>query len=464
MDPARQLRISEDLIRRFAGAVRALQLYAPGHPLVQRSLDAFTESLSQLLVEQQTIAVGLIEQELVIGDLPLPRGSENFAELIRRLEAVGVERIAFERGVTTDELSTLVQTLAHPERKPGQANVGASPADATTTLHGLPHIRVGRISLDERVDASAADVATIRRLYTEAVGLAANLWDAAQQDGVPDPNQSKQLVDNLAQAVAQNRTALVALTALKEYDNYTFTHMVNVSILTMGQARGLGIDGSLLREFGLAALMHDIGKVRTPTEILNKPDKLTDEEFAIMRMHVVDGAEILRRTPDMPPITPVVSFEHHLRIDGTGYPFGVKRGTLNLATMLCSIADVYDAMRSQRAYQQAFPTDRILAVLQRNDGTQFDQHLVRRFSQLMGIYPPGNLVKLDTGQFAVVLRVFAPDPYRPKVRVIADAGGEKIARPYDVNLWEASAESDGPQAVISPVNPSTLGVDPLTYL
>ena len=194
-----------------------------------------------------------------------------------------------------------------------------------------------------------------------------------------------------------NRTALIALTALKNYDNYTFTHMVNVSILTMSQARALGIDGSTLRELGLAALMHDIGKVRTPTEILNKPDKLTDAEFAVMRMHVVDGAEILRRTPEMPAIAPVIAFEHHLRLDGTGYPFGVSRSGLNLGTMLCSIADVYDAMRSQRAYQQAFPSDRILEVMKRNDGQQFDQHLVRRFTQLLGIYPPGNLVRLDDG-------------------------------------------------------------------
>src|SRR5438105_4490799 len=122
------------------------------------------------------------------------------------------------------------------------------------------------------------------------------------------------MIDGLAQAVAQNRTALLALTTLKNYDNYTFTHMVNVSILTMGQARGLGIDGPLLREFGLAALMHDIGKVRTPKEILNKPEKLTDTEFEIMKRHVVDGAEILRKTPEVPALAPVVAFEHHLRI------------------------------------------------------------------------------------------------------------------------------------------------------
>ena len=102
---------------------------------------------------------------------------------------------------------------------------------------------------------------------------------------------------------------------------------------------------------------------------------------------------------------------------------GVKRASLNLGTMLCSISDVYDAMRSQRAYQGAYPTDRILAVLQKSDGLHFDQHLVRRFSQLMGLYPPGNMVRLDTGHVGVVIRTFAPDPRRPRVRVIIDAAG-----------------------------------------
>jgi putative nucleotidyltransferase with HDIG domain len=333
-----------------------------------------------------------------------------------------------------------------------------------TVLQSLPRIRVGRINLDERVNTSTADVATIRKLYTEGVHVAGRLWDTAKQDGIPNPEEARQLVDNLAQAVAQNRTALIALTALKEYDNYTFTHMVNVSILTMAQARALGMDGPLLRELGLAALMHDIGKVRTPREILNKPERLDDAEFAVMRMHVVDGAEILHRTPEMTPLAAVVAFEHHLRLDGTGYPYGVKRASLNVGTMLCAIADVYDAMRSQRAYQEAYPTDRILAVLKRSDGTQFDQHLVRRFSELMGIYPPGNLVRLDTGEIGVVVKVYAPDPYRPKVRVIVGADRHKLSRPYDANLWEMTEQSSGPQTVVSPEDPATLGIDPLTYL
>jgi putative nucleotidyltransferase with HDIG domain len=242
--------------------------------------------------------------------------------------------------------------------------------------------------------------------------------------------------------------------------------MVNVSILTMAQARGLGIDGPLLREIGLAALMHDIGKVKTPPEILNKPDKLTPEEFTIMRRHVVDGAEILRGTPEIPSLAPIVAFEHHLRIDGTGYPHGVSRPELNLATMLCGIADVYDAMRSQRKYQQAHPSERILAVLQINDGKQFDQNLVRRFVQVMGIYPVGNLVRLNTGEVAIVLQVHAPDPYRPKVRVLFESDGGRLELPRDVNLWETAHEGRGDIAssVVAPLNPADYGVDPLSFI
>jgi HD-GYP domain-containing protein (c-di-GMP phosphodiesterase class II) len=210
--------------------------------------------------------------------------------------------------------------------------------------------------------------------------------------------------------------------------------------------------------------MHDIGKVRTPTDILNKPDKLTDDEFKVMRMHVVDGAEILRRTPEMPSIAPIVAFEHHLRIDGTGYPFGVQRLGLNVGTQLCSIADVYDAMRSQRAYQQAFPSDRILEVLKRNDGHQFDQNLVRRFTQLLGIYPPGNLVRLDDGSIAVVLAVHAPDPFRPRVKLVMSNSGDMFEFPIEVNLWELPTDAQGPRSVTACLDPAQYAIDPLTYL
>ena len=443
--------LADDLVRRFAAALRGVQLYAPSHPLVARSVTAFADALAPILVAAPFIAIGIVGDDLVVGDIPIPRATESMGKLIGQLRHVKIERVIIEQGVQMDELTQLVLTVGALDATP----------ESTASLSRLTHIRVGRLDTGEAVKQDGSGVVTCRRFYAEAVVVAERLWDSATIEGMPDADAAREVVDSLAQEVSQNRTALLALTALKEYDSYTFTHMVNVSILTMTQARGLGIEGTLLREFGLSALLHDIGKVKTPADILTKPERLTDAELDIIRRHPVDGAAILRRTPEIPSLAPVVAFEHHLRLDGTGYPFGASRPALNLGTMLCGIADVYDAMRSSRVYQPAFPTDRILAVMQRNDGQQFDQHLVRRFVQLVGIYPTGNLVRLDTGEVAVVLTANASDPYRPRVRILREASGAAVTRPRELNLWEG----DGPRPTIqAPVDPADYDIDPLTYL
>jgi hypothetical protein len=131
---------------------------------------------------------------------------------------------------------------------------------------------------------------------------------------------------------------------------------------------------------------------------------------------------------------------------------------------MCSIADVYDAMRSQRAYQQAFPTDRVLAVLKKDDGAHFDAQLVRRFVQLLGIYPPGTLVKLSSGAIAVVTRIHAPDPYRPRVKVLVQPDGTQYDAPLEQNLWERSADGADSEAIVSPVDAAPYGIDPLNYI
>ena len=452
MDITSRVAQYDEILRRFASGVRAAQLYARDHPLVARSVDGLIAALKPLLQLSPSVAVGIVESQFVVADTPMPKASAAMGELIKRLKDQHIERIAFERGLTADEALGFMLAVA-----------ALGPRAEKELAWNFPHIRIGRISAEEQYsDGVAGDMEAIRRLYAGAVSTAERTWQSADAEGKPDLPSAVQAIDGLADAVTQNRTALMALTAMRSYDNYTFTHMVNVSILAMGQARALGVEGRLLREFGLSALMHDIGKVRTPKEILTKPEKLTDAEFKIMQRHTVDGAEILRRTPEMPVLAPVVAFEHHLRIDGTGYPAGARRSALNLATMLCSIADVYDAMRSQRQYQQAFPTDRILAVLQRNDGSQFDQHLVRRFVQLLGIYPPGNLVRLNTGEIAVVTQVHAPDPYRPRVRVLFDAAGTRLDDAEERNLFDSAGENA--QSIAGPVDPDAYDVDPLSFL
>ena len=441
------LAASEEVVRRLASGMRSAQLYAPSHPIVARQTAGLAAALATLHEQSQAVIIGLVAGQVVVGDTPLPRLADQMGELIERLTRAGIERIAISRGVSNAELERFVLGLAR----------SITSADASEAL-GSPYIRIGRLASDDDARTpSGGQRGTLQRLYGDAVGQAEGVWETALSEGRPDVKAAAASIDNLADAVTENRTALVALAAMKKYDNYTFTHMVNVSILTLAQARALGIEGRLLRELGLAALMHDIGKVRTPKDILNKPSKLDAREFEIMKRHTIDGAAILRETPEMPALAPVVAFEHHLRLDGQGYPDGITRDTLNVATMLCSIADVYDAMRSQREYQEAFPTDRILAVLKRNDGMQFDQHLVRRFVQLMGIYPPGTLVALADERLAIVTAIHAPSPERPRVRIVFETGGTPTAAREEIDLWDEAAAHITIASVIDPV---TVGIEP----
>jgi HD-GYP domain-containing protein (c-di-GMP phosphodiesterase class II) len=454
-DPARRQPLMEELLRRFSAAVRGAQLYAPGHPLVARNTVAFTDALLELLSVMPSLSIGLLADEIVVGDRPMPRGTSAASELFGRLRAHGIERITFDQGVTGSELFATIDAFCRCLR---------SSTDDDLAAFDLDHVHVGVLHVEKRAPTRLADMATVRELHARASSTMKIVWNQTAQDGTVDNAVVQEVVDQLAQAVSQNRDALVALTALRAADDYTFTHMVNVSILTMMQAQGLGIDGPLLREFGVAGLMHDIGKVWTPPEILAKPGKLDDREMALVRLHPIDGAQILRKTLDLTPLAAVVAFEHHLRLDGTGYPAQVARDGLNVATMMCAIADVYDAMRTKRNYQEAFPSERILEVLRQSEGRAFEPNLVRRFVQLMGLYPAGSLVTLNTGAFAVVLRLAPHDPQRPRVRVIFAADGHRLEAPYDVNLWEVEPAPYRSSSVTGPATAPDPDFEPTSVM
>jgi HD-GYP domain-containing protein (c-di-GMP phosphodiesterase class II) len=220
----------------------------------------------------------------------------------------------------------------------------------------------------------------------------------------------------------------------------------------------------LLREFGFAALMHDIGKVKTPLEILNKPDKLNEEEFKVMKQHVVEGAHILRRTPETPALAPVVAFEHHLKQDLSGYPENVGSRTLNLCTMVVSVVDVFDALRSNRAYREGLATDRIRHIMAQQEGTAFNRTLLRRFVNLMGLFPVGTLVRLNTEEVGVVTQTHPDDPFRPQVKLVLNRKGDKLETPLLTNTWERDARGEFPRAVVEAVDGQKVGIDPLGYL
>ena len=227
--------------------------------------------------------------------------------------------------------------------------------------------------------------------------------------------------------------------------------MVNVAALSMAMARSLDLEGPMLREFGFAALMHDIGKVHTPLEILNKPDKLSDEEYKIMKQHVVDGAHVLRRTPETPALAPVVAFEHHLKQDLSGYP---EKTVANAEPVheVVSVVDVVDALPGNRIYRGGMATDRIKHIMGQPEGTTFNRTLLRRFVNMMGLFPIGTLVRLNTEEIGVVTQTHPEDPFRPQVKLIMDSKGEKLETPLLTNTWDRDVRGEFPRAVVEAVD------------
>ena len=445
----------DDLVRRLAAAVRSATLYSPSHPLVQRGVDALGARCAAIGQKADAIVIGFVGDEVVVNAERLPRSAAALVGFARDMREREIEKITLQRGVTREELRTLVFELA--DRR------ATLPLATRLQQKGVARIVIGRLAVDDD-EAAGTGIAAARKIYGTAVETAEQLWQQAKAGDKPDPNAARTIIDSLARLVGGDRTSLLALTALKKYDNYTFTHMVNVSVLAMAQARSLNIQGALLREFGFAALMHDIGKVNTPQEVLNKPDKLTREEFDIMQRHVVDGAHILRRTPDMPALAPVVAFEHHLRQDLSGYPAGIGHRQLNLCTQIVSIADVYDALRSTRVYREGLPSDRIKSIMGKKDDPAFNQKLLRRFINLIGLFPIGTLVRLQTEEIGVVTHEHPTDPFRPQVKLIRDRAGQVFEEPPLVNTWEPDGRGDYTWAVVEAVDPDLAGIDPLHYM
>ncbi|HXD72595.1 MAG TPA: HD domain-containing phosphohydrolase [Vicinamibacterales bacterium] len=448
-------RKSEELVRRLAAAVRGTELYAPNHPLVQRGIDALGAAALEGLQAQPAIVVAFIEGDIIVDTARLPKGNATMVGFARDLRERDVEKITLTRGLTKDEVRAFIGVLSD-RKTPGSLH------DRLATRN-IRHVQLGKVVVEETSDQEAG-IAAARKVYSSAVETAETLWQAAKAGDKPDPGAARKIIDGLAKLVTQDRTSLMALTALKKYDNYTFTHMVNVSALAMAQARALNLDGNLLREFGFAALMHDIGKVNTPLEVLNKPDKLSREEFEIMKRHVVDGAHILRRTPEMPALAPIVAFDHHLKQDLTGYPEKIGSRKLNLCTMIVSIADVFDALRSTRPYRKGLATDRIRNIMGEQGNPAFNQTLLKRFVNLMGLFPVGNLVRLSTEELAVVTAEHPTDPFRPQVKIITDAKGNLLEAPLLTNTWELDSRGEHTRAVVEAVDPEEANIDPLKFL
>ncbi len=280
-----------------------------------------------------------------------------------------------------------------------------------------------------------------RRIYDESRRYVTRALDDARLGRAIDTRQARVLVEQMAESIVRNDHALVWLTQLKARDEYILTHCINVSILALSFGRHLGLAQDRLIELGLGALLHDLGKMQVPLEILNKPGRLTAEEFAVVKRHPEYGHALLtRHDSDVPaPVLDIVR-HHHERLDGQGYPDGLPAYTIPPLTRIASIVDVYDAITSDRVYHDGMTPHDALGNLFRWAPGNFDKQLIEEFIRCLGIYPVGSLVELNTGEVAVVATFNEAHRLKPTVLLILDSDKQPYPRRTLLNLanehWE----------------------------
>jgi HD-GYP domain-containing protein (c-di-GMP phosphodiesterase class II) len=366
--PAADQAAVERLIAQIAGALTTQALYPPTHPAVIAALGQLRDGVAAACDERRQDALTFIrlDDELVVDSRPLRSGALFLQPFIRALRRSDVARLTLARDLDLEECRGLVEALASGRRPNSTARV-----------------LVGQVEIVGPEGAPAPDADT-PGLTAAQVEMARDLFARVRHEGAVSLDPVEELVWGLADAVARSTQAVLPTVPLKSHDEYTFVHSVNVSLLVLAQARGFGVDGALLHNIGVAALLHDVGKLRVPLEVLNKAGKLSGNEWQTMASHAELGAWELAALGNSAPLSILVAYEHHLRYDGEpNYP--AVRGTRipTLASQLTAIADVYDAICTVRPYRRALSQAAALDVLRSRAGTFHDPYLVGQFCQLV---------------------------------------------------------------------------------
>jgi putative nucleotidyltransferase with HDIG domain len=310
--------------------------------------------------------------------------------------------------------------------------------------------------------------------FEEELAVAKQVYQAAKnviQDAMHDTRLGRAInvdavravVTDMTDSVFRNPDALSSLSRLKRFDEYTFYHSVNTSLLAMSLGQSLGFDRAAIHLAGVGTLLHDIGKTKVPLEILNKPGRFEAHEMEIMKQHVLRGVEVLASTTDLGDSYVQPALEHHERVNGAGYPHQRAQKDISQFGLITAIVDIYDAMTSDRCYHKGQPAHQALQLLYRLSlEGHLDPTLVQRFIQVVGVYPVGSVVELNTGETGIVKQINHEAPLAPVVLLVKSAGNTLLSQPQEQDL---SRQDTTPRRNVKTVlHPHQTGINPANYL
>lgn len=442
----------EQFIKKLIICPQIAKIYTSSHPKFTEGLNAAYESLTEVLREKQEFTIGIIGDEVAYEREIFFELSQKIKAAINVLKKKGIERITFIKGIGKEDLLKFIEYLAIPETEEAQ-----EPQKYITAI-GIRNITVGKIKSSEGMDKEPSKEkkqVSAESYYAESVKtVEASIEDVLGGraiDGVDFRFNVIGVMENLM----KKHNEFLRLASVKRYDATTFWHLLNVSILSMYFSWKLGFSKEDFLDIATAAIFHDVGKIFISRRIIQKPDKLSEEEFDIVRSHSALGAQILLRySQTLGIIVPLVAYEHHLGYNAKGYPKLCFEQKPHIASLVVSICDVYDALTQRRSYEREYSPALIYEIMMKEKGELFHPELLDSFFKILGVWPYGTLIALSDDSIAVVREQNVDDIFKPVVEVISPS--EKKGH---INL------ADSPSITIKRfLNPASEGKQYLTLI
>jgi putative nucleotidyltransferase with HDIG domain len=425
--------LGTEFITVFYRLLKGATLYNRKNVIIDRLTQECLQVINTILKSESHLFLKIVRDNFFFNNNKIHVKADQYSILKGFLQEMRNRRIGeleFTDEVDGEHLKDFIFLLSGLEEK---NEVNYLYVNRQLEYRGIEAISVGKLEFlkDEEIYVESKDQKRYsEEVYFKSIGLVKEMVGSVKNQKLLNVRKAKRLMQNAVNAIMQDESTLLGLTNIKNYDEYTFNHSVNVAIYAMAMGQRIGIPKKYLSHLGMASLFHDIGKVNIPKEVLDKPGKLSPQELAIIRYHPIIGAEIVMRMKEWGELSTRMidaAFEHHLKYDLTGYPKPIQKRKLTLFGKIIAIANFYDALVRPRA-DNRFPyvSEKILGIMIERSGKDFDPALVKVFINMIGVFPLGTLVLLNTNEMGIVIYIQEDTELidRPKVRLLYYGEGE----------------------------------------
>ena len=459
-DSGKLLAMGPQFLLRFSALLRTARTHDVSNQAFQRQLQEFLGVLLQAMEEEDEVALAAVADYLYLNGVRLKASASLltvYHSLIEEFERRSLGGVRFLQGVTPAEMERFLQLFMAAEDATLAKRLPEAVAEASIE-HILP-VPAADLDKDDFVRALEQDQDPVgergraKKVFWRAVLGTKRIIVRAAQSGRPDLRQAKRLVQPVVDSIMKNEYSIVGLTALKEHDEYTYAHCVNVSVLSVSMGQALGLPRQALADLGVTALLHDIGKVAVPGDVLRKPDKLNPDEWSFIQRHPLEGVKMMFRMPGLSGLmldAMRVSLEHHLNFDLTGYPEVGHEWAQATMTRVVALADCFDAMTAHRAYNKRPRTPfEALQYLLGPARVQFDPAVLWSLVRTVGLYPAGSMLLTHSNHVVLAVSPNPKDLRRPFCKLLVRPDGTPL--PEDAEeAWDPMPEGESVLRVLRP--------------